>query len=163
MRFSSIVISSIPLILVSAHGKVAAVAGDAGGNGTALGIMGAIVPGPGKNKVTEVDTTVFGKTDIATDGLGKTNAGGKNQVDDVAGTMAQSGSTLPQVSSSGGTITGTFHIVTTDGAGPVSAMIDSSATGAFADGVKANVVTGKSHLLPLSIAYGDLCESDANH
>jgi hypothetical protein len=29
---------------VSAHGKVAVVQGDAGGNGTALGIIGGIVP-----------------------------------------------------------------------------------------------------------------------
>ncbi len=33
--------------------------GDAGGNGTALGIQGGIVPGAGSNKVTEPDTTVF--------------------------------------------------------------------------------------------------------
>lgn len=35
--------------LVAAHGKVAAVTGDAGGNGTALAIEGGIVPGPGPN------------------------------------------------------------------------------------------------------------------
>lgn len=51
---------------VVAHGKVAAVQGDAGGNGTALGITGGDVPGTGSNSKTEVDTTVFGKTNIAT-------------------------------------------------------------------------------------------------
>ena len=35
--------------LVSAHGKVAVVQGNAGGNGTALAIKGAIVPGTGPN------------------------------------------------------------------------------------------------------------------
>lgn len=99
--------------LVTAHGKVAAVQGDAGGNGTALGITGGIVPGTGRNKVTEVDTTVFRKTNIATDGLGKTTGGGKNKAADLASAMAQSGSTLPQVSANGGSISGTFHIVTT--------------------------------------------------
>ncbi|KAI1855441.1 hypothetical protein JX265_007724 [Neoarthrinium moseri] len=126
--------------LVAAHGKVAVVTGDAGGNGTALGIMGAVVPGPGPNKKTEVDTTVFGKTNIQTDGLGKTNAGGKNQVADLAATMAQSGSTLPQVSD-GGSISGVFHIVTTDGAGPIQAVLDPTGTGAFANGTMLTTTT----------------------
>ena len=132
---------SLTPTLISAHGKVAAVSGDAGGNGTAIGILGGIVPGPGKNRVTEVDTTVFGKTNIATNGLGKTQKNGKNTVAMVAGTMDQSGATLPQVSD-GGSIQGTFHVVTTDGAGPVQAMIDTTGTGQFADGIKADVVTG---------------------
>ena len=45
--------------LVAAHGKISVATGDAGGNGTALGIQGGIIPGAGKNKVTEPDTTVF--------------------------------------------------------------------------------------------------------
>lgn len=55
--------------------------------------------------------------------------------------MAQSGSTLPQVSATNGSISGTFHIVTTDGAGPVSAMVDSTGTGAFSSGTKAAITT----------------------
>jgi hypothetical protein len=140
MRFATLLISTVAPTLIAAHGKIAAVQGDAGGNGTAIGIQGGVVPGPGKNKVTEVDTTVFGKTNIATDGLGKTQGNGKNTVSMVADTMSLSGSTLPQVSD-GGMITGTFHIVTTDGAGPVSAMIDPTASGAFSSGVQANVMT----------------------
>ncbi len=35
--------------LVSAHGKVVSVTGNAGGNGTALGIKGGVVPGAGSN------------------------------------------------------------------------------------------------------------------
>ena len=139
MRFSALLIGSVAPTRNAAHGKIAVVQGDAGGNGTASGIQGGIIPGAGKNKVTEPDTTVFGSTKIATDGLGKTNGQGKNTVAMVADTMAQSGSTLPQVSD-GGMITGTFHIVTTDGAGPVSAMIDSTGTGAFSNGVQATVV-----------------------
>lgn len=55
--------------------------------------------------------------------------------------MALSGSTLPQVSASNGSLSGTFHIVTTDGAGPVSAIVDSTGTGAFASGAKAAITT----------------------
>lgn len=57
--------------LVAAHGKIAVATGDAGGNSTALGIQGAVIPGAGKNKVTEPDTTVF-KGDQA-DSCGRTN------------------------------------------------------------------------------------------
>jgi hypothetical protein len=44
---------------VVAHGKVAVVTGDLGGNGTALGIKGAVVAGAGPNSKTELDTTTF--------------------------------------------------------------------------------------------------------
>lgn len=117
--------------LVAAHGKVASVTGDAGGNGTALGIMGGVVPGPGRNKVTEVDTTVFGKTKIQSDGLGKTTGNGQNSVSMIKSVMAQSGDTLPQVSANGGSLSGVFHIVTTDGAGPIQGCIDPTGTGSF--------------------------------
>lgn len=127
--------------LVAAHGKVAVVSGDAGGNGTALAIQGAVVPGPGKNKVTEVDTTVFGSTKIATDGLGKTTGSGKNNVAMLSSAMDQSGTTLPQLSATNGTLSGTFHIVTTDGAGPLQAVLDPSATGSFSNGTMLSVVT----------------------
>ena len=126
--------------LVAAHGKIAVVQGDAGGNGTALAIQGAIVPGAGSNKETEVDTTVFKSTKIASNGLGHTSGQGKNKVAMIAEAMALSGSTLPQVSANGGSISGTFHIVTTDGAGPLKAVIDSTAKGAFAKGALAKVV-----------------------
>ncbi|KAL8371073.1 hypothetical protein RB595_001093 [Gaeumannomyces hyphopodioides] len=131
---------------VAAHGKVAVVTGDLGGNTTGLGILGAVVPGPGPNRKTEVDTTVFRSTNIKTDGLGKTGKNGKNTVDMVDLAMAQSGNTLPQVSD-GGYIQGVFHIVTTDGAGPVRAVLDTTATGAFSNGVLLNVdqqVPGKN-------------------
>lgn len=125
--------------LVAAHGKIAVMTGDAGGNTTALGIMGGIVPGPGRNSVTEVDTTVFKSKQAASDGLGHTT-NGANSLAGMSAVMAQSGSTLPQVSP-GGTLSGTLHIVTTDGAGPYKAIIDPTGTGAFSQGTEANVVT----------------------
>lgn len=56
--------------LVAAHGKIAVATGDLGGNGTALGIQGGVIPGPGANKVTEPDTTVFKGSEA--DGCGLT-------------------------------------------------------------------------------------------
>lgn len=55
--------------------------------------------------------------------------------------VAQSGSTLPQVAATGGTLSGTLHIVTTDGAGPYTAIVDPTGTGAFSTGTKAEVTT----------------------
>lgn len=51
-----------------------------------------------------------------------------------------SGNTLPQVSP-GGTLSGTVHIVTTDGAGPYTAIVDPTATGKFSTGTKAQITT----------------------
>lgn len=60
MHIPSILIGLFALSpLVAAHGKVAVVTGDLGGNGTALGIKGAVVAGAGSNSKTELDTTVF--------------------------------------------------------------------------------------------------------
>lgn len=53
----------------------------------------------------------------------------------------QSGSTLPQVSAAGGSINGTVHIVTSDGAGPYTAIVDPTGTGAFSKGTEATVTT----------------------
>lgn len=88
-------------------------AGDAGGNTTALGIMGGVVPGAGPNRQTEVDTTVFRSRKAASDGLGRTKGNGQNTLDDMSRIVAMSGSTLPQVSNNGGYISATYHIVTT--------------------------------------------------
>ena len=88
---------------------------------------------------TEVDTTVFGNTNILTDGLGKTTGGGKNTISMLVGAMALSGTVLPQISA-GGSLSGTFHIVTTDGAGPIQAVLDPTATGKFSTGIPLTVV-----------------------
>lgn len=127
--------------LVAAHGKVAVVSGNLGGNGTALGIKGAVVPGAGPNSKTEVDTTVFWSKNIRTDNdIGYTESAGNNKLTDLTKAMAQSGSTLPQVSS-GGSVNGTYHIVTTDGAGPLEALIDESASGKWSTAKQATVST----------------------
>jgi hypothetical protein len=120
--------------LVAAHGKIAVMTGDAGGNTTGLGIQGGVIPGAGTNKQTEVDTTVFNSKNAMTDGLGKTKAGA-NTLAGMSAVMAQSGTTLAQVSD-GGSISGTMHIVTTDGAGPYTAVLDTTGTGAFSTGTK---------------------------
>ncbi|KAK2616465.1 hypothetical protein QQS21_000507 [Conoideocrella luteorostrata] len=122
--------------LVEGHGKLALATGDAGGNTTALGIMGGVVPGAGPNGKTEIDTTVFKSRNVASKGLGKTTKGGNNKVAAVASAMALSGNTLPQVSSTGGSFSGVFHVVTTDGAGPLVAALDTTGTGDFTNSPK---------------------------
>ncbi len=117
--------------------------GDQGGNGTALGIKGAVVPRFGENDDTEQDTTVFGgnANDPTRNGLGETTDNGNLKVSDLADTMTLSGSTLPQVSGDGtGTITGTWRIVTSDGTandkqGNLFAVIDTTGTGQYKDGI----------------------------
>lgn len=144
--------------LVAAHGKIAVVTGDLGGNGTGLGITGGVVPGPGPNYLTEVDTTIFWSKNIKTDDdLGYTDEAGNNKLTDVVHSMALSGSTLPQVSA-GGSVSGTFRtfpfsippicvltihtdVVTSDGAGPLQALIDSSGTGKWSTSSAATVTT----------------------
>lgn len=139
-QVKAIILALAATPLVSAHGKIASVTGDLGGNGTALGIMGGVVPGAGDNSVTEVDTTVFWSKNIAQDDdIGYTESGnGVNKLDDLKSAMAQSGSTLPQVSS-GGKVSGVFHIVTTDGAGPVEALIDETASAKWSQAKQASV------------------------
>jgi hypothetical protein len=137
--FAKILIAAlITSPLVAAHGKVSVVTGDAGGNTTALGIQGGVVPGAGSNSKTEVDTTIFNSLSAASDGLGRTEGQGKNTLTGMSAVVAQSGSTLPQVSQ-GGSLSGTLHIVTTDGAGPYTAVVDPTGTGAFSTGTKATV------------------------
>jgi len=137
-----IVLALATASVVSAHGKIAVVTGDAGGNGTALGIKGAVVPGAGQNYQTEPDTTVFWSKSIKTDNdLGYTEDGsGNNQLSDLADAMALSGSTLPQVTS-GGSVSGTYHVVTDDGYGPLEAVVDPTGTGKFSNSTSATVST----------------------
>ena len=108
--YAQVIIFGLSLTpFVAAHGKVSVVTGDLGGNGTALGIKGAVVAGAGPNYLTEVDTTVFWSKEINTDDdIGYTDEAGNNQLTDLVATMALSGSTLPQVSS-GGSVNGTYH------------------------------------------------------
>lgn len=60
--------------------------------------------------------------------------------------MALSGSTLPQVNQ-GGSVSGTLHIVTSDGAGPYKALLDTTGTGDFTNALQMEVtqqVPGKN-------------------
>lgn len=141
-KITAIILALAATPLVSAHGKIAVVTGDKGGNGTALGIQGAVIPGSGPNYETEPDTTVFWSKSITTDqDIGFTEAGsGNNQLTDLASAMTLSGSTLPQVSS-GGSVSGTFHVVTDDGCGPLEAVIDESGTAKFSTATKATVTS----------------------
>lgn len=67
-------------------------------------------------------------------------AGGKNKASSgVKAAMALSGSTLPQISTTNASISGIFHIITSDGAGPLSAIIDPTGKGDFTNGIKAKV------------------------
>ncbi|KAI0530087.1 hypothetical protein GGR58DRAFT_267649 [Xylaria digitata] len=145
MYGTSIIILALSAVsLVCAHGNIQSVTGDRGGNGTALGIKGAIVPRFGKNDDTEKDTTVFGgnENNPAQNGLGKTTHSGQLKVSDLADAMALSGSTLPQVSGDGtGAITGVWRIVTSDGTandkhGNLFAVIDTTGTGNYEDGTQ---------------------------
>lgn len=52
--------------------------------------------------------------------------------------MQLSGSTLPQVKSA---ISGTWHVVTSDGFGSVKAMLDPTATGKFSEGIQLETTT----------------------
>ncbi|EON96503.1 putative cas1 appressorium specific protein [Phaeoacremonium minimum UCRPA7] len=165
MLFKALLFSLIVSPLVTAHGKVSVITGDAGGNTTALAIQGGIVPGPGKNSVTEVDTTVFRKTNILSDGLGRTTGQGANKVKMLAQAIALSGDTLPQVSDNG-TISGVFHIVTTDGAGPVKAVLDPTGTGAFSQVamgiVKRAANVNEDFPVEFSVPAGTTCSGTIN-
>ncbi|KAI0433262.1 hypothetical protein F5Y09DRAFT_91994 [Xylaria sp. FL1042] len=145
MYASSIITLAISAVsLVCAHGNIQSVTGDQGGNGTALGIKGAVVPRFGKNDDTERDTTVFrgNANKPAQNGLGRTTDNGDLKVSDLADSMALSGNTLPQVSGDGtGTITGVWRIVTSDGTandkhGSLFAVIDPTGTGNYEDGIQ---------------------------
>lgn len=86
--------------MVHAHGRIDVVVGDAGGNGTALGVKGAAIAGGGANYQTEPDTTIFWSKKIATDdddGFTDSSNGNLTPATDLAAAMTLSGSTLPQV------------------------------------------------------------------
>jgi hypothetical protein len=83
---------------------------------------------------------VFLSSKLMSDGLGYTDLGGNNKLSYVAKGMALSGNTLPQASSTGGSLSGTWHIVTADGAGPIAAVLDPTATGKFSTGIMLDVV-----------------------
>jgi hypothetical protein len=113
--------------LVAGHGAIVGATGDAGGQGSAIGVDPATPrDGTGRNPFQQ-DSTRFRGDAAAT--CGETLGGGDNAIE--AGTaqvMQLNGGTLPQVSA-GGQIMMTVHQVNSDGAGPYKCMIDATGTG----------------------------------
>lgn len=113
--------------LVAGHGAITGATGDAGGQGSAIGVVPTTPrDGTGRNPFQQ-DSTRF-RGDAAAS-CGETLGGGDNDIE--AGTaqvMALNGPTLPQVSA-GGQIMMTVHQVNSDGAGPYKCMIDATGTG----------------------------------
>ena len=105
--------------LASAHCKITAATGDAGGKSSGL----AVTSSTGTN---QGDTTIFNQTT----GFGKTNKGGKiDATTAVPAAMKFAGSnTLAQVTP-GGTLSMTLHQLNGDGAGPMACSISTDATG----------------------------------
>jgi hypothetical protein len=131
MYFSKTTIVSFGLLasspLVAGHGAIIKAVGDAGGAGSAIGVV-PTTPRDGTNRNPfQQDSTRFRGDAAAT--CGETLGGGANDVN--AGTaqvMQLSGAALPQVSA-GGSLMMTVHQVNSDGAGPYKCMIDSTGTG----------------------------------
>lgn len=113
--------------LVAGHGAIVGATGDAGGQGSAIGVDPATPrDGTGRNPFQQ-DSTRFRGDAAAT--CGETLGGGDNAIE--AGTaqvMQLNGGTLPQVSA-GGQVMMTVHQVNSDGAGPYKCMIDATGTG----------------------------------
>ncbi|KAF1359629.1 hypothetical protein EJ07DRAFT_118745 [Lizonia empirigonia] len=113
--------------LVAGHGAIIKATGDAGGAGSAIGVV-PTTPRDGTNRNPfQQDSTRFRGDAAAT--CGETLGGGDNDIQ--AGTaqvMQLNGATLPQVSA-GGSLMMTVHQVNSDGAGPYKCMIDASGTG----------------------------------
>lgn len=117
---SKIILISLALTpFASAHCKITSATGDAGGKGTALGMLA----GSGN---TESDVTIFNQKT----GFGRTPRGGSiDPTTAVPAAMKLAGSsTLPQVSS-GGSVNINMHVVNQDGAGPMACYVSADATG----------------------------------
>ncbi|KAH8722586.1 hypothetical protein GQ44DRAFT_729462 [Phaeosphaeriaceae sp. PMI808] len=131
MYFSKTSVVSFSLLasssLVAGHGAIIGATGNAGGQGSAIGVDPTTPrDGTGRNPFQQ-DSTRFRGDAAAT--CGETLGGGDNAIE--AGTakvMQLNGATLPQVTP-GGQIMMTVHQVNSDGAGPYKCMIDATGTG----------------------------------
>jgi hypothetical protein len=113
--------------LVASHGAIVKAIGNAGGQGSAIGIDPDTPRNGTKRNPFQQDTTRFRGANKNT--CGQTLAGGENDIQ--IGTQAvlkQNGGTLPQITP-GGSIMMTLHQVNGDGAGPYTCMIDATGTG----------------------------------
>lgn len=123
VAYSSFIIFGVLAIaeLVAGHGAIIAATGDAGGQGSALGIDSTTPRDGTRRRPFQQDTTRF--QGDAADTFGETLEGGDN--DPEAGTaaiLAENGGTLPQVTP-GGEVQMTLHQVNGDGAGPYTCMV----------------------------------------
>ncbi|KAJ6444767.1 hypothetical protein O9K51_03165 [Purpureocillium lavendulum] len=125
--------------LVAAHGRPDTITGDLGGNSVPIGSQ-RNVPVTGPNGKTEKDTTVFGSRKVASKGLGATQGGGKNKaVQGALRAMAFANDAPACVSASKGSIKGVWRVITTDGAGPIQAVMSTDGSDNFQDGIKLKV------------------------
>ncbi|OAQ57709.1 hypothetical protein VFPPC_14924 [Pochonia chlamydosporia 170] len=105
--------------------------GNAGGVSRALGLLPeGSVPDTGPNKLTEVDTPVFGNRKIASKGLGKTAGGGRIKLADAAKSVQDAGGDPAKITP-GGQLSFTWQTVTSDGGGPIRALCNTEATDDF--------------------------------
>jgi hypothetical protein len=107
--------------LAAGHGAIISATGDAGGQGSGLGIDSTTPRDGTRRRPFQQDTTRF--QGAAADTFGETLEGGDN--DPEAGTaaiMAESGDSLPQITP-GGEVQMTLHQVNADGAGPYTCMV----------------------------------------
>lgn len=113
--------------LVAGHSAIIAATGDAGGQGSAIGVVPTTPRDGTRANPFQADSTRFKGDAAAT--CGETLGGGTNDIQ--AGTaqvMQLNGATLPQVSA-GGQIMMTVHQVNPDGAGLYTCMIDATGAG----------------------------------
>lgn len=137
MYFSTLSVALLAISpLVAGHGAIVKAVGDAGGQGSAIGIDEATPRDGSRRRPFQQDSTRFKGQAKAT--CGETLAGGDNDIE--AGTqkvLATNGGTLPQVSG-GGELTLTVHQVNGDGAGPYTCMLNTDGTAQ--DWTQVNVV-----------------------
>ncbi|KAF2502769.1 hypothetical protein BU16DRAFT_554808 [Lophium mytilinum] len=113
--------------LAAGHGAIIKAVGDAGGNGTALGIDASTPRDGTRRNPFQQDTTRF--QGDAEEACGETLGAGDNDPETgTAQVLATSGGTLPQITP-GGEVQMTLHQVNGDGAGPYTCMIDATGTG----------------------------------
>lgn len=114
--------------LVAGHSIIVKAVGDAGGSGSALGVVPTTPRDGTRRNPFQQDATRF--RGEAKDTVGETVGQGTNQVESgTAEIMSLSGDSLPQVTQ-GGEVQMTLHQVNGDGAGPYTCMINADGTGA---------------------------------
>lgn len=155
--------------LVAGHSVIIKAVGDAGGSGSALGVVSSTPRDGTRRNPFQQDATRFRGQSKAT--VGETVGQGANQIE--AGTskiMSESGDSLPQVTP-GGEVQMTLHQVNGDGAGPYTCMINADGTGTDwqniqvttnVDGRRGNNRAGAKtdHPLTAAIPAGQTCSGN---